>query len=147
MAKFTYETGDGFEAGLDKLGRESIKTIVMAGAEQVTKDMKAAIGNYHHVGQTGSMQKNVRPGYYHEDLNRGWVEVYPQGEDSRGVSNAKKAFVIDRGIGANPTIRSNGKVRNKTGDKFITKNEKQFKSDVERAMQAASDGLVAGIFR
>jgi hypothetical protein len=147
VAKFTYEDGADFDGKLDKMSRGTVKTIVMAGADECTKDMQAAIGNYHHVGKTGSMQKNVRPGIYHEDLNSGWVEVYPQGTDSRGVSNAKKAFVIDRGIGANPTIRSNRKVKNKTGDKFIRKNEKQFKSDVQRAMQAASDRLIADTFK
>ena len=138
MAKFTYDGGEGFDGGLDKLGRESIKTIVMAGADAVTKDMQKVIGEYHHV-KTGSMKANVRPGIYHEDLNGGWVEVYPQGEDSRGVSNAKKAFVIDRGYGGRRTA--------KTGDKFIKKNEKQFKSDVARAMQDASDRLVADTFK
>ena len=80
MAKFTYDAGEGFDANLDKLGREAIKTIVMGGAEQCTKDMQSVIGSYHHV-RTGSMKENVRPGIYHEDLNSGWVEVYPQGED------------------------------------------------------------------
>ena len=138
MAKFTYEAGDGFANGLDKLSRDAIKTLVMAGADQCTKDLQNVIGSYHHV-KTGSMKQNVRPGVYHEDLNSGWVEVYPQGNDGRGVSNAKKAFVIDRGYGARRT--------KKTGDTFITKNQKQFQSDVSRAMQDASDRLVAETFR
>ena len=138
MAKFTYTEGEGFDANLTKLGREAVKTIVMAGADQCTKDLQSVIGSYHHV-KTGSMQQSVRPGIYHEDLNSGWVEVYPQGTDGRGVSNAKKAFVIDRGYGARRT--------KKTGDKFITKNQKQFKTDVSTAMQAASDRLVAETFK
>ena len=138
MAKFTYDAGEGFDAGLDKLGRDSVKTIVMAGAEQCRQDFQNVIGSYHHI-KTGSMQQNVRPGIYHEDLNSGWVEVYPQGTDGRGVDNAKKAFIIDRGYGARRTKR--------TGDKFITKNQKQFKADVERSMQAASDRLIADTFK
>ena len=138
MAKLTYDGGEGFDAGLDKLGRQGIKTIVMAGAEQVTKDFQRVIGEYHHV-KTGSMQQNVRPGVYHEDLDRGWVEVYPQGTDGRGVDNAKKAFIIDRGYGSRRTKR--------TGDKFIKKNEKQIKSEAFRSMQAASDRLIAETFK
>ena len=138
MAKFTYDAGEGFDAGLDRLSRDGVKAIVMAGAEQCRQNLQNVIGSYHHI-KTGSMQQNVRPGIYHEDLNRGWVEVYPQGTDGRGVDNAKKAFIIDRGYGARRTKR--------TGDKFITKNQKQFKSDVERAMQAASDKLVAETFK
>ena len=147
MAKLTYDAGDSFADKLDKIGRSSVKMIVMAGAEQVTREMKKVVGDYHHVGKTGSMQKNVRPGNYHEDLNSGWVEVYPQGNDSRGVSNAKKAFVIDRGIGNNPTKRSRGKKQNKTGDKFITKSEKQFKAGVQKSMQDESERLIAEIFK
>ena len=138
MAKFTYEAGDGFDRGLDVLSRDAVKTIVMAGAEKCGEDLQKVIGEYHHV-KTGSMKSSVRPGNYHEDLNSGWVEVYPQGSDGRGVSNAKKAFVIDRGYGARRT--------KKTGDKFITKNQKQFKADVSTAMQAASDRLVADTFK
>lgn len=138
MAKFSYDSGEGFDVGLDKLGRNAVKTIVMAGAEQCTKDMQNVIGAYHHV-KTGSMQQNVRPGIYHEDLNSGWVEVYPQGTDGRGIDNAMKAFVIDRGYGARRT--------KKTGDKFIKKNEKQFKTDVQRAMQDASARLIADTFK
>ena len=138
MAKFSYDGGEDFARNLDKLGREAVKTIVMAGADQCTKDMQNVIGAYHHV-KTGSMQQNVRPGIYHEDLNRGWVEVYPQGTDGRGVDNAMKAFVIDRGYGARRT--------KKTGDRFIRKNEKQFKSDAVRSMQAASDRLIAETFK
>ena len=82
---------------------------------------------------------NVRPGIYHEDLNSGWVEVYPQGEDSRGVSNAKKAFVINYGYGKRRT--------KKTGDKFITKSERQFKANVQKSMQTESDKLIAEIFK
>ena len=138
MAKFTYSDGQDFDGKLDKLGRSAVKTIVMAGAEQCTKDMQNVIGAYHHV-KTGSMQQNVRPGIYHEDLNSGWVEVYPQGTDGRGIDNAMKAFVIDRGYGARRT--------KKTGDKFIKKNEKQFKTDVQRAMQDASARLIADTFK
>lgn len=138
MARFEYDAGADFDGKLDKLGRDAIRKIVMAGAEECTKDMQREIGAYHHV-RTGSMKENVRPGIYHEDLNRGWVEVYPQGEDGRGVSNAKKAFVIDRGYGSRRT--------KKTGDKFITKNQKQFQTDVARAMQDASDRLVAETFK
>ena len=138
MARFEYSAGEGFDGKLDRLDRGAIREIVMAGAEKCSRDMQGVIGAYRHV-RTGSMKENVRPGIYHEDLNSGWVEVYPQGVDGRGVSNAKKAFVIDRGYGARRT--------KKTGDKFITKNKKQFQTDVTRAMQDRSDRLIAETFK
>lgn len=138
MAKLDYSGGEGFEANLDKLDREGRKRIVMAGAKECTKDMQKAIGTYHHV-RTGNMMANVRPGIYHEDIDEAWVEVYPQGEDSRGVNNAKKAFVINYGYGKRRT--------KKTGDKFITKSEKQFRAGVQKSMQDESSRLIAEIFK
>jgi len=145
MAKFEYTGADGIEAQLQAMDRDMIKGIVMAGAEACVKEMQNLIGAYRHIGKTGSMQKNVAPAKYHEDLGSGWVDVYPQGSDSRGVSNAMKAFVINYGIGSNPTVRSHKKKKNKTGDKFITGNQKRMEQGVFTAMQAESDRRIAEI--
>ena len=110
MARFEYSGGEEFEAALEKLDRDGRKNIVMAGAEVCAQDMQNAIGNAHHV-RTGSMMQNVRPGIYHDDPDSSYVEVYPQGNDSRGVDNAMKAFVINYGYGKRRT--------KKTGDKFM----------------------------
>ena len=139
MAKFEYSGVDEVEQKLAAMDRDMIKGIVMKGAEACTKEMQALIGQYRHV-KTGQMQKSVAPAQYHEDLGSGWVDVYPQGTDSRGVSNALKAFVNNYGIGNNPTRR---KTQNKTGDKFITKNQKRMEQGVFTAMQAESDRRIA----
>ena len=137
MAKLTYDEGTGFDANLDKLGREGIKAIVMAGAEGCAKEMQGGIRQSRHV-RTGSMMQTVRPGNYHEDPEASWCEVYPQGSDARGVSNAKKAFVINYGYGKRRT--------DKTGDKFITGNKKKYEASVAKAMQDESDRVVAQLF-
>ena len=126
MAKLTFDGGTDFDTNLDKLGRDGIRAIVMAGAEGCAKEMSAGIRQYRHV-RTGSMAQNVRPGNYHEDPEASWCEVYPQGEDSRGVSNAKKAFVINYGYGKRRT--------EKTGDKFITGKKNKYEASVAKAMQ------------
>ena len=136
MAKLEFTGPDELSQKLELAGRDMIKGIVMAGADACTKEMQALIGQYRHV-KTGSMQKNVRPAQYHEDLGSGWVEVYPQGNDGRGVSNAKKAFIINYGYGRRRT--------EKTGDKFITGNKKRMEQGVFTAMQAESDRRVAEI--
>lgn len=136
MAKFSYSGTEEMEQRLAEMDRGMIRGIVMAGAEACTKEMQNLIGAYHHV-KTGSMQQNVRPGQYHEDMNSGWVDVYPQGSDARGVSNAKKAFVINYGYGKRRT--------KKTGDKFITGNQKRMEQGVFTAMQAESDRRIAEI--
>ena len=133
MAKFEYSGDETLEASLSLLDRDAIKRIVMAGADACVKDMQDEISAYRHI-RTGSMQQSVAPGRYKEDLNSGSVEVYPQGSDSRGVSNAKKAFVINYGYGGRRTRR--------TGDKFITGNKKKTEQAVGTAMQAESDRLI-----
>ena len=134
MAKFEYSGPEELEQKLAGMERGMIKGIVMSGAEACTKEMQAMIGAYRHV-KTGSMQRSVAPGNYHETMNGGWVDVYPQGEDGRGVSNAKKAFVINYGYG--------GRKTKKTGDKFITGNQKKMEQGVFTAMQAESDRRIA----
>ena len=144
MAKFEFSGTEDLEAKLAGMERGMIKGIVMAGADACAKEMQDEIGRYRHIGRTGSMQKNVRPAEYHETMNGGWVNVYPQGNDPRGVSNAMKAYVINYGIGKNPTIRSGKrKEKNKTGDKFITGNQKRMEQGVYAAMQAESDRRIA----
>lgn len=46
------------------------------------------------------------------DLGSASVEIYPRGNDRRGVRNAQKAYVINYGY--------RGKKTEKTGDKFVT---------------------------
>ena len=144
MAKFEYTGGEDFEQKLAEMDRTMIRSIVMSGADACVKEMQNLIGAYHHV-RTGEMQKAVAPAKYHEDLGTGWVEVYPQGTDSRGVDNAMKAFVINHGIGKRPNrSRPRKKAdRNRTGDKFITSNKDRMQRGVFTAMQAESDRQVS----
>ena len=133
MAKIEYSGFDDLERGLERLGREGIKRVVMAGADAAIKEIQSRTESYRHVVH-GEMLKAVSAGVYHEDLNSAWVDVYPQGEDRRGVSNAKKAFVINFGYGKRRT--------DKTGDHFITGQKQTMTAAVLKAMQAESDRIV-----
>lgn len=146
MARLQYSGTEIIADQLEGLTRDSIKRIVMAGAEELTRVTQRNIDQYHHV-DTGSMRENVRPGNYQEYMGGGKVEVYPQGTDGRGVSNATKANVIDCGIGHRPmTKRSGYTQRNKTGDRFLTKKTVQ---DAEKttvaAMEEEYDRIIAEI--
>ena len=132
MARVEFGFGQVDEA-LTAMSRDAVRRIVMAGAEACVEATKTNVQQYRHV-VTGNMMQGVQPGKYHEDLGSGWVEVYPQGYDSRGISNAKKAFVINYGYGGRRTDR--------TGDKFITGNKTTMQDVVSKAMQAESDRLV-----
>lgn len=145
MARCEYSGVEELERQLGSLDRDVVKNIVMAGADAAAKEMRRDTEEYRHVA-TGSMNGNIGPGTFHEDVGSAWVNVYPQGSDSRGVSNAMKAYVINYGLGKRPnTVRSGGKIRNRTGDKFITKNERRMEQAVGDAMQAESDRRIAEI--
>lgn len=140
MARLEIDGMDDMLANLRKLGsgiRPAVKQIVTAGAKAETGVMSGQIEVAKHV-VTGTMAGAVDLGRYKETLGGGEIDVYPQGEDSRGVSNAKKAFVINYGLGGNPTRR--GK-KNKTGDKFITgkKHEREAEEAVTAAMEAEAE--------
>lgn len=128
------------EAQLAKLERGTIKRIVMAGAQAAMQEMIANTLEREHVGETGDMMRSIGPNEYREWLNGGSVEVYPQGDDSRGTRNATKAYVINYGRGKRPTTKRG--TRNRTGDKFITGNERKTEAAVQAAMQAESDRLM-----
>ena len=133
MARISYSGFEAIEGVLQTMDRDTIRRLVMAGAEACVEETRKSIEGYRHV-VTGDMMAGVAPGKYHEDLGSGWVEVYPQGTDGRGVSNAVKAFVINYGRGGRRTER--------TGDKFITGKKKTMQDVVSRAMQAESDRIV-----
>lgn len=133
MARCEYDGFERIDGVLTRLSRDAIREVVMAGAAACVEETKKNVQEYRHV-VTGSMMEGVQAGKYHEDLGSGWVEVYPQGDDSRGVSNAKKAFVINYGYGKRKTA--------KTGDKFITGQTKTMENIVAKAMQAKSDEII-----
>ena len=121
----------------DSMRREGIRRIVEAGGAASAAEMSKIIQNAHHV-RTGQMLASVAPGEYQEFFGGGAINIYPQGTDSRGVSNALKAFVTNYGIGRNPTKKGRP---NRTGDKFITSEERVTDSVVAQAMQAEADRI------
>lgn len=128
-----------FEAQLDQLGgREAARRIVEAGSAAAVKVLQEGTDEAHHI-MTGQMRAAFAPGAYHEDLDRCWQDVYPQGPDARGVDNAKKAFVINYGYGGRRTA--------KTGDKFITGKTKTLEEAVSAAMQAEAERIKNEIMR
>ena len=133
MARCEYDGFERIDGVLTRLSRDAIREVVMAGAAACIEETKKNVQQYRHI-VTGSMMEGVAAGKYHEDIGGGWVEVYPQGEDSRGISNAKKAFVINYGYGKRRTA--------KTGDKFITGHTQTMQDVVAAAMRKKSDEII-----
>ena len=139
MASMTvdYASLDRISASLDGMTRGTIKSIVEAGAKADADEMRKAIEDAHHV-RTGNMRDSVRAGEYHETLDGGYMAVYPQGEDSHGVSNTVKAYVINYG-------RGRRKPGSRLGDKFITTRLPETEEIATAAMQAEADRLAGNI--
>ncbi len=133
MAKLNYSGFEVIDNNLAKLGRESIRRLVEAGAKALIQEVQGAIDSAHHV-VTGSMRDSVQTGQYHETLGGGWMDVYPQGDDSRGISNTTKAFVINYGYGKRRTDR--------TGDHFITGKKHKYESAVSAAMKKENETII-----
>lgn len=127
------------EVSLEQLGdRKNMRRIVEAGSAAAVKELQSRTSAAHHI-MTGQMQAAFAPGLYHEDIDACWQDVYPQGYDSRGVENAKKAFITNYGRG--------GKRTAKTGDKFITGKTKTLEDAVSAAMQAEAERIKNEIMR
>jgi hypothetical protein len=127
------------ELALEQLGnRENAKRIVQAGSAAAVAEMQKRTAEAHHI-MTGEMQQAFAPGLYHEGIDKCWQDVYPQGTDSRGISNAKKAFITNYGRG--------GKRTAKTGDKFITGKTKTLQEAVGAAMRAEAERIKNEIMR
>ena len=130
MAKLEYSAVDDVLESMSALAegvrRHVIRSVVEAGAAKYGEMLTQEIDQKHHL--SGDMAKGVKPGKYYESIGGGYVYVYPQGKDSRGVDNAQKAFIINNGRG--------GKVSGKLGDRFITKLGKTAADPVQAAMAA-----------
>ncbi len=134
---------NGFELidrQFNRMGAGMIRQIVEAGASAAEKRMGSRTEAAGHglPGRsrraTGEMLKSIGRNEYREWLGGGSVDVYPQGDDSRGARNATKAYVLNYGRG-----------RSLKGDRFITGDESQAEKLVQEAMQAESDRLIAEI--
>lgn len=138
MAKFEVDSKELPVEKLEKISREGIRQIVMAGADAAAARMKELTSEKRHV-RNRDMIDSIGPGEYTEYLGGGRVEVYPQGDDRKGVRNATKMYVINYGRGG---VR---KKDSRMGDRFITRAEKQMKELVTQAMQAESDRIIAKV--
>lgn len=127
MARISYDGFKKAENVLGRMSRGSIRRIVMAGGAAAAARMAARTEDKGHT-RTGDMKGAIGMTDYREDLDGGSVEVYPLGDDRKGVRNATKAFVTNYGRG--------GARGPKMGDRFIT-------GDIRRAKEAAHAAMAA----
>lgn len=142
MARMTVDGAEFITEKMGRLSRETIKSITMAGAKAAEKRMADNTKKRQHV-RTGDMLGSIGNTGYTEFYQGGSTWVYPQGEDSRGVRNATKAYVTNYGKGQRPYTKrpKRNPQRNRTGDKYITGDEKNTEQAVQAAMQEECDRL------
>lgn len=123
MARFIIEDfhKDALDALTPGLMREVRRKCLWAGAKVAEKEMRKVIDDSHHI--SGDMGRSVSQGPMVEDVDGAWVEVYPQGYDSRGVSNEMKNKLIN-----------NGSRRNKK-DPYVRKMRKMLEPRIRAVME------------
>lgn len=134
MARFVVEDfhREGLEALDLKTVREIRKKCLIAGAKVVEKETRNYIYQSHR--RSGELGRSVAPGTVHEDVDSSWIEVAPQGDDARGVSNEMKAKIIVNGY----YNRFSGKSKRKK-DNFLPKIRKRVEPRIRSVMEYQFD--------
>ena len=101
MARFSTDGIDQIAAEMAWMGEaagEVADEMLLAGAEEVTRAWKET-AERHGYRETGDMIESIRadkaPKSDANDVRR--INVYPRGEDRKGVRNAEKAYVLHYG--------------------------------------------------
>ena len=101
MARFSTDGIDSIAAEMAWMGEaagEVADEMLLAGAEEVKRAWKET-AERHGYRETGDMIESIRadkaPKSDANDVRR--INVYPRGEDRKGVRNAEKAYVLHYG--------------------------------------------------
>lgn len=101
MAQFSTDGIDSIAAEMAWMGEaagEVADEMLLAGAEEVKRAWKET-AERHGYRETGDMIESIRadkaPKSDANDVRR--INVYPRGEDRKGVRNAEKAYVLHYG--------------------------------------------------
>lgn len=101
MARFSTDGIDQIAAEMAWMGEaagEVANEMLLAGAEEVKRAWKET-AERHGYRETGDMIESIRadkaPKSDANDVRR--INVYPRGEDRKGVRNAEKAYVLHYG--------------------------------------------------
>ena len=115
-----------------QLTEADIDSVLLAGAQIYVDTWKKVILEKHY--QTGAMHDAVASTEVKHAGASAYVEVYPQGTDSNGTSNALKAFVAHNGKRrAKKRARKNYKRR--SGDHFVNTINTMAEADAKAAME------------
>ena len=106
----------------DTTQRRIRREMVENAAKVLVKEMQASIEGNHHVINR-YMKDAVAPGPVYEDIDGTSIEVWPQGDDPRGVSNEMKLKIIEYGYYDSFSGRRHKKIDYFLNDSFRKKCE------------------------
>lgn len=131
MAQFIVDDfhKNALDALTPEVSREIRKKVVWAGAKVIEKETRLYIEAHHHI--TGGLAKSVAQGDIHEDIDSTWVEVWPQGTDSRGVVNEMKQKIIN--VGYYNVFTG---TKHRAVDPYVQKTRKRLEPRIMSVMQA-----------
>lgn len=130
MAQFKIDGLEDIEKRLlshEKTAEAAVPAMLEAAAAVLIKAEQEEIERLKLV-DTSAMKKSVKATKVRKTDSGGFVEVYPQGKDRKGVSNATKAFVAQYG-------KSNTPAR-----PWLTAARAKSAGEISAAMQAAWKG-------
>lgn len=99
MARFTMTALDGVISEMQRMGHDSdevAQAMLEAGAIEIREGWREAAEKYG-LHDTGAMIESVDYPYHGQTLRLLYRDIYPMGEDAKGVSNAEKAFILHYG--------------------------------------------------
>lgn len=118
-------------ANFDKKLERTTAAMVKAGSKEAVKAYKASIRAHGHV-ETGDMLESVGPGKLHENGGEVYQEVYPKGQDRRGVDNYLKAK------------RANFGTSKRAGSRFVDQAYDEAQEPVAEAMEKVFEKQMGG---
>lgn len=144
MAKMQSFGLDAVAVQLKELGQQTgpvAQRMLEAGAGELKALWRKEISTRGHV-DTGDMLESVDATEPKKSADGLMIEVYPQGNDRKGVSNAEKAYLLHYGWKGRATRKKADGTRGKNakkGDHFVDAIEKAAPDLVQAAMEKALD--------
>lgn len=132
--EFSVEGLDGLEhmfADFEKKVAKTTAAMVKAGSKEAVKAYQASILANDHK-KTGDMLRSVGPGKLHESGDEVYQEVYPKGQDRRGVDNYLKAK------------RANFGTSKRAGSRFVDQAYEEAQEPVAAAMEKVFEKQMGG---
>lgn len=134
--KIKFEMGniDGVAAEFANIGKKISKVadaMIKAGAKECVTAWQAGIDAHGYV-KSGDMRKSVKAGKIREANGGRMADIYPQGTDARGVSNAMKAFILHYGKSNQP------------GSHWVDQVNEAAEEPVNAAMKQVYDSQIGG---